>query len=149
MTTLHFETTIAAPAQRIFTLIEDLDHYERWLTGSGLYETVVEVSESPVRLGTTYIDKGTSSLMRGTVIVHEPPERIGFQQETHLQRLGVLRVRVVYTLKAEAAVTRVEREVSVTTTGVLRLVQRTLVKRISLESQRILVALKTHLEAGL
>jgi len=42
--------------------------------------------------------------------------------------------------------THVKRAVTVAVSGALRLIQKELVKRISTESQRILEALKTHLE---
>lgn len=150
MTTLHFETTITAPAHAIFELIADFAHYDRWLPGSGLYEATVELSESPVRLGTTYVDKGTSSVMHGQVIVYQPPERISFHQQTRLKLLGLipagLDVTIGYTLVAVENATQVKREVNVAVSGALRLVQQALVSRISAESQRILDALKTHLE---
>ncbi|MCA0458180.1 MAG: SRPBCC family protein [Chloroflexi bacterium] len=150
MTTLHFETTINTPPQAVFDLIADFAHYDRWLPGSGLYEATVELSENPVRLGTTYIDRGTSSTMHGQVTVCQPPEQISFHQQTRLKILFVipagLDVTIAYTLVPVNGGTHVKRAVTVAVSGALRLIQKELVKRISTESQRILEALKTHLE---
>ncbi len=150
MTTLHFETTINVPAHTIFELIADFVHYDRWLQGSGLYESVVELSENPVRLGTTYVDKGSGSVMHGQVTVFKPPEKISFHQRTHLKLLGFvpagLDVTVAYTLSPAGVGTHVHRAVTVAVSGALRPVQKGLVNRLSAESQRILDALKAHLE---
>ncbi len=150
MPALHFQITISSPPQAIFDCIADFAHYDQWLPGSDLYKSTVELSENPVRQGTTYVDKGTSSTMHGQVTLYQPPAQIGFHQTTRLKLLGVipagLEVSITYKLKATGSDTQLERDVTVQTKGVLRLIQSVLIKRISAESERILSALKTHLE---
>ena len=53
---MDFTIDIARPPERVFALIADLPSYPRWLPPSGLYGSTTQVSETPVTLGTTYVD---------------------------------------------------------------------------------------------
>ncbi len=150
MPTLHFTTAINAPPQAVFDRLADFAHYDQWLPPSGMFKSVMEVSDNPVKMGSTYVDKGTNSTMYGEVTVYEPPQRIAFHQVTHLKLLHLvpagLDITIAYQLIANGAGTDLERDVTVQTNGLLTLVQSRLLPGIAAESQRILAALKSGLE---
>ena len=150
MPVLHFTTTINAPPQAVFDRIADFLHYDQWLPPSGMYQSVLEVSQNPVRIGSTYVDKGTNSTMHGEVTVCQRPQRITFHQVTHLKLLMVipagLDVTIAYQFEASDTGTNLTRDVTVQASGVLALVQSRLLKEISAESQRVLAALKVGCE---
>src|SRR5436190_626851 len=105
MPNLHLTTAIHAPPQAVFDRLADFAHYDQWLPPSSLFKTVMEVSDNPVRLGSTYVDKGTNSTMHGEVMVFEPPQKITFHQVTHLKLLmfipAGLEITIAYQLKAD------------------------------------------------
>ena len=82
MPELHFSIEIYQPPEAVFALIADLANYGRWLAPSTTYAETVEISENPVRAGTTYRDVNTSNAMRGLVQECTPYSLIVFHQET-------------------------------------------------------------------
>jgi len=150
MPVLHFTTAINAPPQVVFDRIADFAHYSQWLPPSGMFKSVMEVSENPVRLDSTYVDKGTNSTMYGKVTVYHPPEKIAFHQVTQIKVLGLavagLEVTIAYQLTSWSGGTNLTRDVTVQASGMLKLIQARLLTGIAAESQRILAALKTGLE---
>ena len=150
MPILHFATTINAPPQAVFDCLADFAHYDHWLPPSDMYKSVMQVSDNPVKLGSTYVDKGTNSTMHGSVTVYQPPQKITFHQVTQIKLLMVklagLEVTIAYQLTADGAGTNVERDVTVQASGLLALLQSRLLTGITAESQRILAALKVGLE---
>ena len=150
MPTLHFTTAINAPPQIVFDRIADFAHYDQWLPPSGMYKSVMEISDNPVKFGSSYVDNGTNSTMYGKVTDYQPPHKIAFHQVTHLKLLGFipagLEVTIVYQLQANGESTTLTRDVTVQASGLLTLMQSSLLPRIAAESQRILAALKTGLE---
>src|ERR1700712_2945850 len=150
MPTLHFSTTINAPPKAVFNRIADFAHYDNWLAPSPHYNSTLEIADNPVRLGTTYVDKGRNSTMYGEVTVCRSPEKIAFHQVTHLKLLRLipagLDITIAYQLNANGTGTDLERDVSLQANGVLKWFQSRLMSGISAESQRILEALKLGLE---
>ncbi|MBA3873371.1 MAG: SRPBCC family protein [Chloroflexota bacterium] len=150
MPTLHFSTTINAPPKAVFNRIADFAHYDNWLEPSPHYNSTLEIADNPVRLGTTYVDKGRNSTMYGEVTVCRSPEKIAFHQVTHLKLLRLipagLDITIAYQLKANGTGTDLERDVSLQANGVLKWFQSRLLSGIAAESQRILEALKLGLE---
>jgi uncharacterized protein YndB with AHSA1/START domain len=149
MTQLHFEITINRPSPVVFELIADFKGYNRWLNSSQLFEGLMEITENPVKLGTRYTDKGTSTVMQGSVTVYEPPTRISFHQETHYQLLGLpagLGVTIDYTLRGGGNSTYLQRDVKVETHGLLKLAHPIIINSIRAENERILQAMKATLE---
>lgn len=149
MTQLHFEITINRPPAAVFDLIADFNGYARWLKPSSLYQRLLEISENPVKLGTRYTDKGTSTVMQGRVTVYEPPTRISFQQDTHYQLLGLpagLGVTINYTLRGGGNSTYMQRDVTVETHGLLKVAHPIIINSTHAENERILQAMRAGLE---
>jgi uncharacterized protein YndB with AHSA1/START domain len=145
MAELQFEMVIQRPVDAVFALIADLPNYDQWLPPSTLYGTVTQYSELPVHAGTHYVDQGRMSRMTGVVTEFEPPTRIAFRQ-TSVMLFGALTVDVYYTLAAEGDATRVGRQVVVRSHGAYSLLEPVLLGQIRKESERILAAMKAHLE---
>ena len=146
MPVLHFTTTINAPPQAVFDRLPDFAHYDNWLPPSGLFKTVMEITDNPVRQGTKYVDNG----LHGEVTVCQPPQNLTFHQVTNLKLAGFipanLDITIAYQLKADGVGTNLTRDVILQVGGILKLLQSMLVARIAAENQRILAALKTGLE---
>ena len=104
---MDFTIDIARPPERVFALIADLPSYPRWLPPSGLYGSTTQVSETPVTLGTTYVD-GKQAKLRGRVTEYQPPFAIAFHQESRLL-LSRLAIDIRYRLEPLGAGTRVHR----------------------------------------
>ena len=78
MPTLRFTAHIEGPRETVFGLIADITQYDRWLPRSRAFGAVTQVSQTPVGLGTTYIDNGPSGAMQGSITDYDPPARIAF-----------------------------------------------------------------------
>jgi len=150
MPVLHFTTAINAPPQAVFDRIADFARYDQWLPPSGMYKSVMQISENPVCLNSTYVDKGTNSTMYGKVTVYQPPQKITFHQVTQIKMLGLalagLDVTIAYQLEAWSGGTNLTRDVTVQASGLLKWIQARLLTGIAAESQRILAALKKGME---
>ncbi|MBI1280762.1 MAG: hypothetical protein GC179_21740 [Anaerolineaceae bacterium] len=146
MPVLHFTSAINAPPQAVFDRLADFAHYDQWLPPSNLFKSAMEITDNPVRHGTTYVDNG----LRGEVTVCQPPHNLTFHQVTHLKLAGFipanLDITIAYQLKADGAGTNLIRDVTLQFGGILKLLQSRLVSNIAAENQRILAALKTGLE---
>jgi uncharacterized protein YndB with AHSA1/START domain len=143
---MRFTTHIDAPIARTFDRIARLDQYADWLPPSNTFAAMRDVSESPARLGTTYVDQGQSSPMPGQITEYQPPQRIAFRQEQKIG-LGTLRVEVAYTLEATAQGTAVTRDFAFHTGDLLVLMRPLLSNLLRKENERILAALKADLES--
>jgi uncharacterized protein YndB with AHSA1/START domain len=147
---MQFQTTINCSREEVFALIADLANYPRWLPPSNLYDSVTSISNLPVQRGTTYVDRGQSTIMNGEVTEFELPHVIAFHQLTTIQRvvpLGGIDIRIRYTLTDQGQGTQVNRAVTLQTSGLLRVAQPIIVNTTRRENERILQMMKTHLES--
>ena len=146
MPNLHFTTSIDAPPQAVFDRLADLAHYDDWLPSSNLFKTSMEISDSPARHGTKYVDNG----LHGEVTVCQPPQNLTFHQLTNLKLAGFIPagvdITIAYQLKADGVGTNLTRDVTVQVSGAAKLLQSRLMSSIAAENQRILAALKLGLE---
>ena len=143
MPELHFSTDINCPAEDVFKLIADLAHYSRWLPPSGTYAETLDISESPVKAGSTYVDRNRLNTMYGTVPECMPNSRIVFHQATKGPSLDIT---AAYNLTPTGAGTRVERTTTILTSGWLRLLQPFIVRSTGRENERLLQIMKAYLE---
>jgi uncharacterized protein YndB with AHSA1/START domain len=141
---MDFTIDIARPVERVFALIADLPNYHRWLPPSGLYGTTTQVSDTPVTLGTIYVD-GKQATLHGRVTEFRPPLALAFHQEAGLL-LSRLTIDIRYRLEPLGADTRVYRTTTPRLSGVLALLQPLIVRPIRNENLRTLALMKQYLE---
>ncbi|HLJ35783.1 MAG TPA: SRPBCC family protein [Ktedonobacteraceae bacterium] len=149
MPVLHFTTHIEGSDETIFALIADLTGYDRWLPRSNAFGAVTKISQVPVGLGTTYVDKGPSGTMHGSVVDYRLPTHIAFQQSMPVKLLlltGMLDLHIRYTLEPGGQTTQVNRDVSFYLPGVLKLAEPIIVTTVRRESQRLLLLMKRYVE---
>jgi uncharacterized protein YndB with AHSA1/START domain len=151
MPVMHFYIEVDRPMGKVFQLITDLAHYKDWLPASKMYSEVINISDNPVRQGTTYIDKGKTFMMAGEVTEMHPPSHISFQQELRVRILFfslLLKIQTQYTLVNIDRRTRVTRATTMKARGLLfALFGSRIAERVRRENERILEAMKTYLEA--
>jgi uncharacterized protein YndB with AHSA1/START domain len=142
---MDFTIDIARPVEQVFTLLADLPNYPRWLPPSGLYAATTQVSDIPIRLGTTYVDGAKQITLRGSVTEYRPPHALAFHQETR-SPLGRLSIEIHYRLEAQGAGTRVYRTATPHFFGALALLRPLIVRSIRRENLRTLAMMKRYLE---
>ena len=141
---MDFTIDIARPVEQVFALIADLPNYHQWLPPSGLYGATTHVSDTPVTLGSTYID-GKQTTLRGRVTEFRPPFALAFHQEAWLL-LSRLTIDIRYRLEPLGADTRVYRTTTPRLSGVLAPLRPMIVRPIRNENLRTLAMMKQHLE---
>jgi uncharacterized protein YndB with AHSA1/START domain len=141
---MDFTIEIARPVEQVFALIADLPNYHRWLPPSRLYGTTTQVSDTPVTLGTSYVD-GKQATLHGRVTEYRPPYALAFHQEARLL-LSRLSIDIRYRLEPHGADTRVYRTTTPRLSGVLALLQPLIVRPIRNENLRTLAMMKQYLE---
>lgn len=142
---------IDSPIDRVFNLITDLKNYDKWLPPSNIFYEIKQISDNPVKLGTTYIDQGASTAMRGKIIELHPSTDVTFHQTTQFKMLlfnARMDIQIQYTLETVENKTRVTRDFTLNVQGILKLMQPVLVSTIRKENERILQAMKAYLEQG-
>lgn len=147
MPKLRFQTTIQRQPDAIYQTLLDLPGYKAWLPSSNIYAETALTSDAPVRSGTTYVDRGRSSIMQGEVVELVPARRIVLRQTTAVQRYGGLEITIRYTLQPVEQGTRVTRELVLRPHGLFLLLQPAVLRLIRSENKRILAALKSYLDA--
>ena len=142
---MDFTIEIARPIERVFALITDLPNYSRWLPPSGLYATTSEVSDTPIKLGSTYVDHSRQAPLHGSITAFDPPHAVSFHQEMQL-RIGSLIVDIAYRLETDGAGTRVHRTTIPCLSGVVALFGPMVRRSIYAENRRTLAMMKQYLE---
>src|SRR5262249_7538343 len=137
---MDFTIDIASPVEHVFALIADLPNYHRWLPPSGLYGTPTQVSDTPVTLGTRYVD-GKQAKLHGRVTEFRPPFALAFHQEARLL-LSRLTIDIRYRLEPLGTHTRVYRTTTPRLSGVLALLRPMIVRPIRHEKLPPLAVMK-------
>lgn len=135
---------IDAPAERVYSTLRALDAYPSWLKHSTVYRGT-KAPPAPSGSSLTYEDSTMVGRMRGEIVEDTPARALQFHQRT---ASGSLDARIRYELDAAAAGTRLTRTGELATHGILRLAQPILVRMAAAESDRMMTALKAHVEAG-
>jgi uncharacterized protein YndB with AHSA1/START domain len=143
MTVSRLSVEIAAPPEAVFAALTDLPGYAGWLDQSRVYRSTVEVSDVPVRQGSTYRDHISGDVMHGEVLSCEPPALLLFRQRSGK---GGLDITIRYELMPTGTGTRLDRTGIIRTRGRYRLAHPVVVAVTKRENRRTLAALKAHLE---
>jgi uncharacterized protein YndB with AHSA1/START domain len=151
MPTLHFTTLIEGPAETVFALLADLEHYDRWLPGSKVFGAITHISPLPVGLGTTYIDAGPAGTRHGEVTEYDPPTRLSFHQPMQVKQgflTGTIDIHLRHILEPVEQMTRLNRDLTLGILGLLKVAQPFIVAEFRQENERMLLALKRYVEQG-
>ena len=115
MAAISVTTDINAPAQKVFDVVTDLQSYSEWLPDSTTFKGTTEVSDTPVKLGTTYVESSPGGVRSGKVLEFERPSKVVFHQPMKLNPASkglVIDIKVEVTLKEKGeGTTTVERNV--------------------------------------
>jgi len=143
-----FSTMIEAPAEALFALVTDLDHYDRWLPGSQAFGGITEISPLPVTLGTTYRDAGPAGVRQGEVTEFEPPRRVAFHQPMTVTKPlpGRVDIHLLQTFDERAGATEVSRRLQLQVEGTLAVASPLVKASFHKENVRTLKALKEYAE---
>ena len=150
MPEIRNEIDIHAPAETVFAAIVDLRGYPRWLPESKAFPGTTEISSEPMVVGTTYVESGPSGVRRGTITELEPPTRVGFHQPMTMKPrlLGVIDIRVAYTLTPTADGVHVLRVVTIKLPAAAKVLQPIIMREFRTEIDRTMKALKVFAEGG-
>jgi len=146
---IHMTLEIDASAQTIFSAITDLESYNKWLPHSLIFNGT-QVSETQIRLGTTYTEIGGGGVRRGKITEFEEPFKVAFTQPMTLnpQSLGmVVDATLQMILREEGNKTILERNVTLGypwTLWPFKMIFDEVVRR---ESWRTINFLKKHVES--
>jgi hypothetical protein len=144
-TEIRSEADIQCSAEKIFDVIADFRGQDRWLSESSAYRGTSDVSDDPAVLGTSYRELVALGVRNGTVTEYERPTKISFDEPMKMKlNAGVVGLRMRYTLAPGADSTRVTRALTVAVPRRLRLFQPFILRAISAESGRTLLALKAY-----
>ena len=144
---IPLEAEVQCSAERIFEVIADLNGQDRWLARSTVFRGTVDVSDNPVRLGSTYREPSPQGTRHGEVIEFEPPVRITFHHPLNLRPFGRIDFVQRYTLEPLDETTLVRRVAVVGIPAYLRPVARIILSTTARESGRTLSALKAYCES--
>jgi uncharacterized protein YndB with AHSA1/START domain len=143
-TTIRLAVDIARPPEAVFAALTHLGSMGDRLGRSTSYAGTVDVSDDPVRAGSTYTDRTPLGRLRGEVRELEPDRRVVFRQAT---AGGGLTVLISYDLRPTAAGTRLTRTGRITTRGALGLLHPIVVRATVAENRRTMARLRASLEA--
>jgi uncharacterized protein YndB with AHSA1/START domain len=141
--TIHVE--IARPPEAVFETLTSLRSLRDRIGTSGTYAGTADVSDDPVRVGTTYVDRTPIGRVRGEVLELEADRRVVFRQALPSSALDV---RITYELDPSPRGTRLSRTGEITTRGWLAAVHPVVVWATRRENGRTMERLKVALEAA-
>ena len=143
--TSTLDLEIARPSAAVFDALTRLGALRGRIGTSGTYAGTVDVSEDPVRKGSTYVDRTPIGRLHGEVLELEADRRIVFRQATARADLDV---RITYQLEPRPHGTRLVRTGEITTRRWLGIIHLIVVWTTRAENRRTMDALKASLEAG-
>lgn len=143
--TATIRLVIARPPAEVFDALTRLRSLRERIGGSSTYAGTLDVSDDPVRVGSTYADRTPIGRLRGEVLELEDGRRVVFRQALPS---GALDVRITYDLEPVAAGTRLVRTGEITTRRWLAFVHPLVAGATRAENRRTMQSLKASLEAG-
>lgn len=151
MAAITVTTDINAPAQKVFDVVTDLQSYSKWLPDSTAFKGTTEVSDTPAKLGTTYVESSPGGVRSGKVLEFEPPLKVVFHQPMKLNPASkglVIDIKIEVILKEKGeGVTTVERNVYLGYPEPLQELKTAFDKGASEEGARVMDLLKKRVES--
>ena len=144
-TTSRLDLAIGRPPAVVFDALTRLGQLGGRIESSSTYRGTVDVSDDPVRVGSTYVDRTPIGRLRGEVLALEEGRRVVFRQAT---ARGDLDVGITYDLEPTPDGTRLVRTGEITTRRWLALVHPVVVWTTRAENRRTMDRLKASLEAS-
>ena len=144
-TTTRLDLAIGRPPAVVFDALTRLGQLGGRIESSSTYRGTVDVSDDPVRVGSTYVDRTPIGRLRGEVLALEEGRRVVFRQAT---ARGDLDVGITYDLEPTPDGTRLVRTGEITTRRWLALVHPVVVWTTRAENRRTMDRLKASLEAS-
>jgi uncharacterized protein YndB with AHSA1/START domain len=143
--TLTIHADIARPPAVVFDALTRLGQLQGRIASSSTYRGTADVSDDPVRVGSTYVDRTPIGRLRGEVLTLEQDRRVVFRQAT---AGGDLDVRITYDLEPTSNGTRLVRTGEITTRRWLAFVHPIVVWTTGAENRRTMDRLQTSLEGA-
>ena len=143
--TLTIHADIARPPAVVFDALTRLGQLQGRIASSSTYRGTADVSDDPVRVGSTYVDRTPIGRLRGEVLTLEQDRRVVFRQAT---AGGDLDVRITYDLEPTSNGTRLVRTGEITTRRWLAFVHPVVVWTTGAENRRTMDRLQTSLEGA-
>ncbi|KAF4948805.1 hypothetical protein FGADI_9362 [Fusarium gaditjirri] len=93
--TIQVSTPIAANPDSAFALIIDLPGYNDWLPHSTAYKGITEVSDTPIVVGSKYVERSPAGTRYGEVYQLDPAQHhVAFKQPMRLALGLEIQIRV-------------------------------------------------------
>jgi Polyketide cyclase / dehydrase and lipid transport len=148
MIDLSWESDIAADADEVFSLLVELRDYHRWLPRSSAYHGTMEISDGPIRLGTTYVEPGPLGTRFGRITKLIRPTALDFEQPMTMRPsfLGVIDICLFHTISPRANAAHLVRRLVLSPRGPVKLATPLVVRAFKAENERMIQALKTFAE---
>jgi hypothetical protein len=148
MIDLSWESDIAADADEVFSLLVELRDYHRWLPRSSAYHGTMEISDGPIRLGTTYVEPGPLGTRFGRITKLVRPTALDFEQPMTMRPslLGVIGICLFHTISPQAESAHLVRRLVLSPRGPVKLAAPLVVRAFTAENERMMQALKTFAE---
>ncbi len=144
---VEIDEVIARPMEQVFERATDLSRYADWMPHTGVFRKCSQVSEGPVRLGTTYIDQGWMGSFRGEVSEFDRPSRVVYKETLRWFGAPVVVARIEYAFSRDPRGTAVHHVGESELHGIFRLMRPMVAVIGRGERHRTVAAMKRSLEA--
>jgi uncharacterized protein YndB with AHSA1/START domain len=145
---LSFEADIAASAERVFSLLADLRNYGQWLPASSAFYGTTEISDGPIGVGTSYVERSPVGVRHGVVTALLRPIRLDFEQPMTLKPrlLGSIGIKLFHTLTPAAGGVHILRRLELEPHGPVTLLMPLILRAFRAENERMMRTLKAFAE---
>jgi uncharacterized protein YndB with AHSA1/START domain len=144
---VEIDEVIARPIEQVFERATDLSQYADWMPHTGVFRKCSDISEGPVRLGTTYLDQGRMGSFRGEISEFERPSRVVYKETLRWFGTPVVVGRIEYEFSPDPRGTAVHHVAESELHGIFRLMRPMVAVIGRGERQRTVTALKRSLES--
>ena len=146
MITIEITTIVNRPIDDVFDCLVDISNYSQWMPGHGVFTDCKQMSDGPVSLGSTYVNRSRFGKFLGEVIEFHPPRKVVFRQTLKWFRIPVFAAQHYNTLEAIENSTKVYHKFEGNLFGVFKLNEPIIAWISRGERKRVFSALKNSLE---